>query len=326
MNSLTQSFQNLTPDRILDSIEKHSGERLTGLLAPLPSYINRVYEVQTFSGERLIAKFYRSGRWDKKAILEEHLFIQDCFEDEIPVIPPLRLADGSTLAEEDGILFCLFPKKGGREMEFNSEEDWKRAGMLIGRMHQAAEKRDAETRIKLNPSKSTLADIGYLIDNGDIPSYLQDNLKTAAESFIETVTPFFDIIKTSRIHGDCHIKNILHRPDEGIMLIDFDDMMTGPAVQDLWLLLPGPARECAYELELLLEGYEFFKDFNYSEIKLIESLRSMRMIYFLAWCCRQKNDNQFRKNFPDWGRPEFWASEIRELSDQIESSIRTIRS
>lgn len=322
MNSLTPSFQNLTPDRILNLIEKHTGERLTGLLAPLPSYINRVYEVQTFSETRLIAKFYRPGRWEKEAILEEHKFISDCHKDEIPVIPPLKLIDNSTLAEEDGMCFCLFPKKGGREMEFNTEDDWKRVGMLIGRMHQAASKNMAEKRIKLHPAESTVSDIKYLLENGDIPNNLHESLKTTAFNFIDVATPYFDKIKMSRIHGDCHFKNILYRPGEGMMLIDFDDMMTGPLVQDLWLFLPGPTSECAFELEILLEGYELFMDFDYSSLRIIESLRTMRMIYFLAWCCRQKHDNQFKKTFPEWGKPEFWRSEIRELTQQIAMALK----
>lgn len=325
MNSLTPSFQNLTPDKILNSIEKHTGERLTGLLAQLPSYINRVYEVQTFSEKRLIAKFYRPGRWEKEAIEEEHHFVMDCFNEEIPVIPPLTLIDKTTIAETEGIYFCLFEKKGGREMEFNTNEDWKRVGMLLGRVHQAAEKKRAEKRIVLHPAESTLSDINYLLDNGDIPNHLQETFKSLAFQFIEHTSPFFNKTQMTRIHGDCHIKNILFRPGEGVMLIDFDDMMTGPQIQDLWLFLHGTTEECRHELDLILDGYEAFMDFDYFSIKLVASLRAMRMIYFLAWCCRQKNDNQFMKTFPSWGKTDFWNSEIRDLSDQISLALKSLQ-
>ncbi len=324
MNSTIPSFQNLTPDKILNAIEKMTGERLTGLLAQLPSYINRVYEVQTFSEKRLVAKFYRPGRWEKAAILEEHRFIMDCHNDEIPVIPPLKLESGTTLAEAEGISFCVFPKKGGREMEFTSGDDWKRTGMLIGRVHQAAGKSVAEKRTRLHPSESTLRDVNYLIENGDIPHHIQETFRNEAFSFIEKTSPVFDRIEASRIHGDCHIKNILFRPGEGMMLIDFDDMMTGPNVQDLWLFLQGPPDECRSELNLLLDGYELFMDFDDYELKLVESLRAMRIIHFLAWCCRQKNDSHFMQTFPEWGAAKFWDAEIRQLSRQIDAGLKKI--
>lgn len=324
MNSLTQSFQNLTPDIILNSIEKASGERLTGLLSPLPSYINRVYEVQTFSGKRLIAKFYRPGRWEKDAILEEHGFVLDCFNEEIPVIPPLKLMDNQTLAETQGIFFCLFEKKGGREMEFNSTDDWQRVGMLLGRVHQAAGKKKAEKRVILHPSLSTLSDINYLLDNGGIPTNLRESFKSLTLDFIEKAAPFFDKVNMHRIHGDCHIKNILHRPGEGMMLIDFDDMMTGPQIQDLWFFLQGPMEESRYQLDLILDGYETFMDFDYFSIRMVESLRVMRMIYFLSWCCRQKNDGQFQKHFPAWGKTEFWNSEIRDISRHVTMALKML--
>jgi len=41
---------------------------MTGLATALPSYINRVYEFQTVEGTRLIAKFYRPGRWSREAL------------------------------------------------------------------------------------------------------------------------------------------------------------------------------------------------------------------------------------------------------------------
>ena len=161
-------------------------------------------------------------------------------------------------------------------------------------------------------------------NDGDIPHHILDVFRNVTLSFIEKTAPVFDRVEASRIHGDCHIKNILFRPGEGMMLIDFDDMMTGPQVQDLWLFLQGATDECRRELDLLLDGYELFMEFDYYGLKLIESLRAMRIIHFLAWCCRQKNDALFRKTFPEWGAAKFWDAEMRELAMQIDSALKKI--
>jgi Ser/Thr protein kinase RdoA (MazF antagonist) len=128
----------------------------------------------------------------------------------------------------------------------------------------------------------------------------------------------FDDMEFLRIHGDLHRGNLIFRPDEGIMVIDFDDMMTAPPVQDIWMLLPDHAHLCHREINLVLDGYEQFREFDYRSLKLIEPLRIMRIIYFLAWCARQSGDNQFRRNFPDWGTENFWRKEIDDLSHQLE--------
>ena len=120
-----------------------------------------------------------------------------------------------------------------------------------------------------------------------------------------------------RLHGDCHKGNVLERPGEGLMLIDFDDMLTGPPVQDLWLLLPGPVEECTRELELLLRGYESLREFDRSSLDQIELLRAMRMIYFLDWCARQRHDRNFRERHPEWGSDSFWRGEIASLAGQL---------
>ena len=71
--SKTADFQHLVPETMLMAVEKATGRRMSGLATPLPSYVNRVYEVQTADGdlERLICKFYRPGRWSKEALQKE---------------------------------------------------------------------------------------------------------------------------------------------------------------------------------------------------------------------------------------------------------------
>lgn len=302
---------------MLNAVEQALGEKMTGLATALPSYINRVYEVQTMAGTRLIAKFYRPGRWSREALQDEHDFVGDCAADEIPVIAPLTLPGGGTIREADGIYFTLFPKRYGRQLEINTDEDWLRVGRLMGRVHVAGSRRQAANREDLHPAQSTAKHVQLLIDEGHVaPRYVRE-FKDATGQILELITDLFDDVEFMRIHGDCHCGNLLDRPGEGIMIIDFDDMMVGPPVQDLWLLLPDRADRCQSELTLLIQGYEQFRDFDDHTCRLIEPLRAMRIIYFLWWCSRQVNDFKFRADHPEWGTDAFWKREVADLAAQL---------
>jgi Ser/Thr protein kinase RdoA (MazF antagonist) len=301
---------------ILSAVETVLGIRLTGLILALPSYINRVYELRAVDGTKFIAKFYRPGRWSRAAILDEHRFMSDCSEAEIPVVPAMRLANGETIGEYDGFLFSLFPRRAGRQLEITGDADWPRLGSLVARLHLVGETRPAANRITIDPMLSTLADVTHLCANV-IPVSFREKYKYAGMQLIEAGTKLFLGLERIRIHGDCHRGNILDRLDEGLLLIDFDDMAMGPPVQDVWLLLPDRANKAAREIELFIGGYERFRRFDRAGLRCIEALRAMRMIYFLAWCSRQIEDAQFRKNFPDWGSNVFWQNEINDLLEQI---------
>lgn len=313
-------FSSLTPDVLLTAVENEVGERLTGLTSPLPSYINRVYELLAFSGKRYVVKFYRPGRWKKEAIEEEHRFMLDCVANEIPVVPPLPLANGRTLGEVGGILFAVFEKRAGREMELNTDDDWKRVGTLLGRVHMTGAAGESPHRVHLHPEKSLRDDIKWLLAGTDIPPHLVKEVKATLETVHAAAGEAFAAIgdaDTIRLHGDCHLKNFLSRDQEGLLIIDFDDMATGPAVQDIWLLLPDRVDHCRREFNLLIDGYERFRDFDDRTLRLVEPLRAMRMIYFLAWCSRQKKDYRFKTLFPDWGSENFWRSELNDLTRQL---------
>ena len=310
------SFEILTPDEIVNAVECAVGLNLTGLTVSLPSYINRVYELRAKEGVKLIAKFYRPGRWSKEAILDEHLFLRDCEESELPVVAPLLLKNQETIGVCGGILFAVFPKRAGRQLEIKNDADWPRLGSLVARLHLAGEKRLARYRIVMHPRVSALQDIEYLCGHV-IPEQFRESYHSCAQQMIDLCAPAFETIERIRIHGDCHRGNILDRLEEGLLLIDFDDMAMGPPVQDLWLLLPDRAQKCGREIALFLEGYERFRKFDLSSIRCIEPLRAMRMIYFLAWCSRQVDDFQFRRNFPDWGSAPFWQREINDLREQL---------
>ena len=315
-------FADLTPDAVHYAVEDKAGIRLTGLINPFPSYINRVYEIETEEGERLVAKFYRPERWSESALREEHDFLFDCAENDIPVVSPLKLSDGETLGKAGGYYFTLFPKKAGRLFELNCDEDYLRAGSLIGRIHAAGKIRNSRHRVVLDPSESTRKDINEILSGKYFQGSLKTEFKKITDAILEVIIPLFAETGMQRIHGDCHVGNILSRPDadgtDQLMIIDFDDMAMGPAVHDFWLLLPGSFSESRREFNLLAEGYEHFSSFDYNSCRLIEPLRAMRMIYFLAWCARQYDDFQFRHNFPEWGTDKFWEKEILDLNNQLE--------
>lgn len=315
-------FQNLVPETMLDAVEQATGRRMTGLATPLPSYVNRVYEIETADGERLITKFYRPGRWSLQALQEEHEFVADCEADEIPVIAPLKFPDGTTLKEADGIHFTTFPKRWGRQLELNSPKDWLRVGRLLGRVHVAGSRRRATARTVLRPAESTASHIEHLTEGGFVTPRMLGEFRDVASQIFEEITGPFDDIEFIRIHGDCHCGNLLNRPGEGIMVIDFDDMMSGPPVQDFWLLLPDRVGNCRRELSLLLRGYETFREFDDSTLRLVEPLRAMRIIYYLAWCSIQVDDFKFRSDHPEWGSDAFWQREVADLQTQLEI-IRT---
>ena len=317
---MNADFSLLTPECVLDAVERATAQRCTGVIRPLPSYINRVYTVEMDSGEHLVAKFYRPGRWSREALLDEHAFVRACAADEIPVIAPLLFQDGTTLGEAEGISFVLFPKRGGRPIEPADPGDalWGRLGALLARVHLVGAREAAPSRITMAPFSTTAADLDYLIDGGFLDAREAQRLETLGHDLLDAIAPSFEGAETIRLHGDCQHTNVLERPETGLFLIDFDDMMNGPPVQDIWMLLPGRPEDAREELEQLLEGYETFRPFDRPSLALIEPLRVMRMIYYLAWCARQSHDAAFLQNHPDWGSHAFWARELADLEVQFD--------
>lgn len=319
-------FDVLTPDVILSSIEDAYGLRLDGTLQPYPSYVNRVYGVRTDDGAEYVAKFYRPGRWTIEAIVEEHDFVLDCAEAEVPVVAPVADADGFTLqiteVEHRGAAvdfpFALYRKRGGRGFDAERDEDWFRLGSLAGRVHAVAARRGADHRIVCTPEASSRGFVAELRELDVVHPELREEFFSLVDRGIELIAPLFAGVPLQRIHGDFHRANVLERGEDGLLLIDFDDMMIGPPVQDLWLLLPDRAWDSRRELTMIVDGYEQFCAFDSSTLELVEPLRFMRMIYYLAWSALQVNDHRFREQNPDWGGKAFWIREIEDLRTQLE--------
>ena len=318
IDNRNSDFHALTPETAINLVEKALARPCTNLCRPLNSYINRVYEMECTDGNQVIAKFYRPGRWSPAALQDEHDFLLELAELEIPVIPPLRLEDGQTLGTHGNLSFAVFPKKSGRTCDEFTDPQWLEIGRLLGRVHGVGAGHQPSDRPVLAPTAATREQLDSILAGGFIPDHLQDRYHGMVEALIATISPLFAEQKMIRLHGDCHFANLIHRPGESFYLIDFDDMVLGPPIQDLWMLLPGRPQESLAEIEFFLEGYETFFPFDYRSLQLIEPLRAMRYIHFSAWCARQALDGGFMRLAPGWGTPAYWEQEIRDLDEQIQ--------
>lgn len=312
------AFHGLTPPLILDLAEAALGVRCTNLCRPYNSYINRVYELADRDGRGLVIKFYRPGRWSRAGVQDEHDFLLELAAEEIPVIAPLPLQNGATLGAHGRLLFALYEKKGGRYPDEFTDDQWLAMGRLLGRLHQVGARRQPQDRPRLHPQASTRAHLDFLRASGLLPADLAPAYEQVTAAIVDEITPLFARAESIRIHGDCHRGNIIDRPGESLHLIDFDDMAVGAPVQDFWMLLPGTLADSAVEADLLIEGYETFRPFDQSSLRLIEPLRAMRYVHYSAWCARQVVEDGHSPVIPDFGSRTYWQTETRELADQLE--------
>jgi Ser/Thr protein kinase RdoA (MazF antagonist) len=306
----TQPFSRLGPDEVLNALDS-VGLRTDGRLLALNSYENRVYQVGVDDGPPVVAKFYRPHRWSNAAILEEHAFLHELVESELPAIPPLKLADGHTLHEFGGFRLAVFPRQGGHAPEFSGGTTLARMGRLIGRIHAVG---------ALRPYASFGEEPrDYLLAHGFIPPDLTEAYRSVVEHALDRVRRSFERagqVRLIRLHGDCYAGNVLWT-DDGPHFVDFDDSRMGPAVQDLWMMLSGDRAEMAGQLADLLSGYQSFFDFRPGELHLIEALRTLRLIHYAAWLARRWADPAFPAAFPWFNTPRYWQERILELREQI---------
>ena len=317
------TFPALSPETVLTLVEKAWGVPCSNLCRPCNSYINQVYELAAKDGSGLVVKFYRPGRWTKAALADEHDFLAELQEEEIPVVAPLALPGGGTLASQGELHFALFPKKGGRSYDEYNEEQWLELGRLLGRVHAVGARRPATARLTMAPELSTREQLDFLLKGDFIPAEQLSAFQAVSTELLAEITPLFAQAKRQRIHGDCHFSNIIYRPNESFYIIDFDDMAMGPPVQDLWMLLPGYLNQSLLEIDLFLEGYETFSHFDQRGLRLIEPLRAMRYIHYTAWCAHQVAEDGLSRVAPDFASPAYWNREIRDLGEQLER-IRTM--
>ncbi|HEY6094020.1 MAG TPA: serine/threonine protein kinase [Gallionellaceae bacterium] len=314
----TTSFSLLTPDMVLNALES-VGLRSDGRMLALNSYENRVYQIGMEEGPPLVAKFYRPLRWSDDAILEEHAFVQELVEREIPVVPAMALAGGRTLHEFEGYRFAVFPRHGGRAPELEDRETLEWMGRFLGRIHAIGALKPFQHRPELNIETFGVAPRDYLLQHDFIPADLDAAYRSVAEQALQGVRHCFERagkVNALRLHGDCHAGNVLWT-DDGPHFVDFDDSRMGPAVQDLWMLLSGERADMVRQLGDVLAGYEDFHDFDARELHLIEALRTLRLIHYAAWLAQRWDDPAFKQAFPWFNTQRYWQDRILELREQI---------
>ena len=313
-------FKDLLPDIIFETASCQ-GYQPTGALFPLSSYENRVYEIGVEEGEPIIAKYYRTGRWSVGAIADEHHFIEALAEAEIPVVSPLVLKKPisalSTLAQYQDLYYSFYPKFRGRERAEYTLDDLRWLGRSLGRLHNIGETFRAKHRLHLNPQTFGYDSLEFILNHNDVPDELKSKLELHLEQALELCEPYFTPqLKIITVHGDCHPGNILWN-QVGPYLLDFDDMVIAPPVQDIWMLFNGTADEKQKQREAFFEGYEIFREFDYSTLKLTEALRTLRMIRHAAWIGQRYEESAFKIAFPYYKERRYWEAYLQEIREQI---------
>ena len=315
MKNQSRPYDGLTPDTVLDAMDA-TGLRADGRLLALNSYENRVYQVNLEDGGTRVVKFYRPGRWTDAQILEEHAFATELAGREIPVVAPESIG-GKTLHVFQGFRLAVYPRRGGRTPELEDEKVLEWIGRFLGRIHAVGAAGRFKARPALNLKTFGTEARDWLLDSGMVPEDQLEVWSSTANLALEHVRNLFDQAppRNIRLHGDCHVGNILWT-DAGPHFVDLDDARMGPAVQDLWMLLAGDRETATRQLRALLAGYERFCEFQREDLRLIEALRTLRLIHYSAWIGRRWEDPAFPAAFPWFGTARYWQDRILELREQ----------
>lgn len=329
------SFFNLTPEVILDATEK-AGFFPTGEFTQLNSYENRVFDIKLDPSQKfqnIIAKFYRPGRWSKPCILEEHSFLADLNKAGIKAVAPISMQKiNSTIILSENIFVSFFPKIRGRMPDELINDDLYKIGQLMAKVHNVG----TQSKFKHRPHYTTdginsfegLGTLKKFIAPEVLNRYLE-----VAEDLLSVYEQEVSPIEFFRIHGDCHRGNLLHDGNE-FFLVDFDDCVHGPAIQDFWMLLSGDTSQTTTqadsdlsdqiisEREQLIQGYETLREFPHHQWDWIPLMRAFRIINYACWIARRWNDPSFPKLFPQFNTYQYWAEEVEAL-EQIAWSINS---
>lgn len=309
------NFDSLSPDLMWYALASIGVRAESGFL-PLNSYENRVYQFVDEEKKRYVVKFYRPQRWNEHQIAEEHEFTLSLVEHEIPIAPPL-IINGTTLHHYEGYVFALFESVGGRQFEVDNYNQLEMVGRFLGRIHKVSQGLDKyEHRPTLGLDEYLYQPRAILEKSNFIPPYLESAFFNDMDALIKVIeAQWHKNYPVIRLHGDCHPGNILWR--DGPMFVDLDDSRNGPAVQDIWMLLSGDRQEKLIQLDILLEGYQEFCDFDNNQLKLIEPLRGLRLIHYMSWLAKRWQDPAFPIAFPWFNDAKYWEGQILALKEQI---------
>jgi Ser/Thr protein kinase RdoA (MazF antagonist) len=310
-------FATLSPDLVLSAVES-LGYAADARVFALNSYENRVYQVGLEDGSSLVVKFYRPRRWSDAQIREEHSFLAELNALEIPVGAPI-IRDEETIFVYEGFRFSIFERLAGRAVNLENPDDLVSMGRFVARIHAVGARARYAHRSELSIERLGNESREFLLQSGFLEGDLQRAYETLSADLLNEIALRFDAhgpLRSLRLHGDCHMGNVLWREDTP-HFVDFDDTMMGPAIQDLWMMLSGDRNQQQAQLIELVEGYNEFYDFVPSELSLIESLRALRLMHYSAWLGRRWSDPAFPLSFPWFNTQRYWAEHILELREQF---------
>jgi Ser/Thr protein kinase RdoA (MazF antagonist) len=321
----------LTPDLVLAAVDA-IGFESDGRLLALNSFENRVYQVGVGAGRFVVAKFYRPGRWSDAAIEEEHGFAAELVEAELPVVAPLARGEASerapprerdeaeagerkTLFQHGGFRYAVFPRVGGRAPELEHDDTAAWLGRTLARIHMVGARRPFRQRAVLDVETMVRAPSQAVLASALLPPHVRARYERAVTDAAVRLRALWGTRSTPplRLHGDCHPGNVLWTESAGPLLVDLDDSRSGPAIQDLWMLLSGAPRQ----QEALLDGYAEFRDFDVAELDLIPALRLMRQIHFAGWIAERWRDPAFPRAFPFAADAAWWERHVQDLAEQL---------
>ena len=319
MSQAQHPYSLLSQDRLIDWLEALDIDT-DYRIYPLNSYENRVYRVGIEDSKPIVVKVYRPGRWNEAQIREELAYTQQLFDGDISVVPALEI-NGDILHERDGFFFACFPMRAGHAFELDNPDKLYRIGQVLGRVHNCGQQGNFITRPHLSLIDPIVQSQQFFATSALIPDSIRANYLSTLAALEGLTRPFQALMETTeqlRIHGDFHAGNILTR-DEDILLVDFDDTVTGPAMQDIWKLLSGPESEQQQQLKGLEEGYQQFRPFPRNELSLIEALRTTHMIRHTLWIARRWSDPAFPFAFPWLATERYWSEHLLQLREQWSS-------
>ncbi len=315
-------YAGLKPDTILDAMES-IGFIPDGRILALNSYENRVYQLGVENRQPLVAKFYRPGRWSSDCIREEHQFALALASEEIPVVAPWVSAESESLHQYQGFRFSLFPRQGGRWPELEDAGHLAWVGRYLGRIHRLGAASDFRHRPSIQPQQDATISSRFLLDNEFLPLELEQRYEQLSQTLQQAIAASFDDtdFRWIKLHGDCHPGNLLWT-DNGPHFVDLDDCRMGPAIQDLWMLLSGDSSEMSWQMNNLLEGYELFMDLDPAQLRLVEPLRTLRIIRYAAWLAERWHDPAFPQAFPWFNSHQYWQQHLTLLEQQLNEMER----
>ncbi|MFM1895246.1 MAG: hypothetical protein RLZZ385_320 [Pseudomonadota bacterium] len=317
MQDSQHPYERLTPDLVLAAVESR-GFVVDARQFPLNSYENRVYQVGVEQGPPWIVKFYRPQRWSDAQIQEEHDFTWRLHDLEIPVSPPWRCPKGATLHCFEEFRFAMFPRIRGRDADLEDPDNLQVMGRYLARIHLAGSGLAFRHRERLSVDARAAGARDFILQQGFMPAELLPAYESITADLLNRIRDSFAPLSKrgwQSIHGDCHLGNVLWQ--DGVpYFVDFDDTMTGPLMQDIWMLLSGNRDQRQAQLLEIAEGYNEFNDFPVAQLPLIESLRTLRIMHYAGWLARRWQDPAFPRHFPWFATPRYWSEHILELREQ----------